>query len=326
MAPTNYQRRSRWGPEASVMEMTTSVTAAMTSEQIDAYVLHLRIEEITHKLSMNDIVPANRHRRCPSPEPQYDSSSRRTNTSYHRQKESLEKERHSLIQTALHKFPNYNPPQDYVQNSIRWRKIKEKVYIPVKEFPEVNFIGQILGPRGRSLTKMNDQSHATIQFRGRGSVKEGKGRRHRRNSEWVATDDHQEPLHCLITADTQQSVDRAKELIQEVVETAITIPELENDRKREQLRDLAKVNGTFRDYEGTEHGANMIRTLPATTGIVCYHCDGVGHLSRDCRTRKMERSQKIPPWRRTNTKDARLETEDALDLAYSQFLAEIGSD
>lgn len=34
------------------------ITANMTNEQLEAYTLHLRIEEISQKLRINDVVPA----------------------------------------------------------------------------------------------------------------------------------------------------------------------------------------------------------------------------------------------------------------------------
>lgn len=38
--------------------MPTAIVADMTSEQLEAYTLHLRIEEITQKLKIDDVVPA----------------------------------------------------------------------------------------------------------------------------------------------------------------------------------------------------------------------------------------------------------------------------
>ena len=40
------------------MNLPTAVLGNMTSEQLDAYTLHLRIEEISQKLRINDVVPA----------------------------------------------------------------------------------------------------------------------------------------------------------------------------------------------------------------------------------------------------------------------------
>lgn len=40
------------------MGLPTAIFATMTSEQLEAYALHLRIEEISQKLRISDVVPA----------------------------------------------------------------------------------------------------------------------------------------------------------------------------------------------------------------------------------------------------------------------------
>lgn len=40
------------------MGLPTAIFATMTNEQLEAYALHLRIEEISQKLRINDVVPA----------------------------------------------------------------------------------------------------------------------------------------------------------------------------------------------------------------------------------------------------------------------------
>jgi splicing factor 1 len=40
------------------MGLPTAIMSNMTSEQLEAYTLHLRIEEISQKLRINDVVPA----------------------------------------------------------------------------------------------------------------------------------------------------------------------------------------------------------------------------------------------------------------------------
>lgn len=61
--PRRRKKRNRWGDAsenkaAGLMGLPTAITAKMTMEQLDAYALHLRIEEITQKLKINDVVPA----------------------------------------------------------------------------------------------------------------------------------------------------------------------------------------------------------------------------------------------------------------------------
>lgn len=109
---------------------------------------------------------------------------------------------------------------------------------------------------------METESQAKIAIRGKGSVKEGKGR-----SDAAHSSNQEEDLHCLIMADTEDKVNKAKKLIHNVIETvrlphyiyprismlmirqAASIPEGQNELKRNQLRELAALNGTLRDDE-----------------------------------------------------------------------------
>lgn len=150
------RKRNRWGDAsdnkaAGLMNLPTAITAPMTAEQLDAYVTHLRIEEISQKLRINDVVPADGNRyewivrrarmvltaycRSPSPAPQYDNMGRRVNTREYRYRKKLEEERHKLIERAMQIIPSYHPPSDYRRPT----KTQEKVYVPVNDYPEINF-------------------------------------------------------------------------------------------------------------------------------------------------------------------------------------------
>lgn len=61
---------------------------------------------------------------------------------------------------------------------------------------------------------MENDSGAKIAIRGKGSVKEGKGR-----SDAAHSSNQEEDLHCLIMADTEEKVNKAKQLIHNVIET-----------------------------------------------------------------------------------------------------------
>lgn len=156
--PRQRKKRNRWGDAsenkaAGLINLPTAITASMTSEQLEAYTLHLRIEEISQKLRIDDVVPADGDRyvlaiparpqskpltvpsRSPSPPPQYDNHGRRVNTREYRYRKRLEDERHKLIEKAMKTIPNYHPPQDYRRPT----KTQEKVYVPVNDYPEINF-------------------------------------------------------------------------------------------------------------------------------------------------------------------------------------------
>ena len=73
--------------------------------------------------------------RSPSPPPQYDNFGRRVNTREYRYRKRLEDERHKQIEKAMKIIPNYHPPADYRRPT----KTQEKVYVPVNDYPEINF-------------------------------------------------------------------------------------------------------------------------------------------------------------------------------------------
>ena len=253
------KRRSRWGDaseKADVAGLPTAVTGAITGAQLDNYAIHVRLEEINKKLRTGDVVPPE-GQRSPSPPPQYDAYGRRMNTRELRYKQKLEDERMKLVDRAMKADPNFRPPTD-VFGTRKFGRPQDKVYIPVKEFPEINFFGLLVGPRGNSLKNMERQSGAKISIRGKGSVKEGK----QRPDAWAGDEDDE--LHCLITGDDERKVKACVALINKVIETvscaapiysmsadvqAASTPEGQNDHKRNQLRELASLNGTLRDDE-----------------------------------------------------------------------------
>ncbi|EEP82647.1 hypothetical protein UREG_07512 [Uncinocarpus reesii 1704] len=302
------KKRNRWGDAqenkaAGLMGLPTLIMANMTNEQLEAYTLHLRIEEISQKLRINDVVPADGDR-SPSPAPQYDNFGRRVNTRENRYRKRLEDERHKLIEKAMKVIPNYHPPSDYRRPT----KTQEKVYVPVNDYPEINFIGLLIGPRGNTLKKMETESGAKIAIRGKGSVKEGKGR-----SDAAHTSNQEEDLHCLIMADTEEKVNKAKKLIHNVIETAASIPEGQNELKRNQLRELAALNGTLRD---DENQACQNSQLSQPTSFVEF-VEMLGHMAKDCPDR-----QRGTDWR-NHGPSVRKGLGDAVDREMEQLMQEL---
>ncbi|GJD03717.1 zinc knuckle [Colletotrichum higginsianum] len=326
--PRRRKKRNRWGDAsenkaAGLMGLTTAITANMTGEQLEAYTLHLRITEISQKLRIDDVVPADGDR-SPSPPPQYDNHGRRINTREYRYRKRLEDERHKLIEKAMKTIPNYHPPQDYRRPT----KTQEKVYVPVNDYPEINFIGLLIGPRGNTLKKMEGESGAKIAIRGKGSVKEGKGR-----SDAAHASNQEEDLHCLIMAETEEKVNKAKKLIHNIIETAASIPEGQNELKRNQLRELAALNGTLRDDENQacqncgqigHRKYDCPERQNYTASIICRVCGNAGHMARDCPDR-----QKGASWRNDGAGSGRgpagrLGSGDAVDREYENGYAAYG--
>ncbi len=85
-------------------------------------------------------------------------------------------------------------------------------------------VGLLIGPRGNTLKKMETESGAKIAIRGKGSVKEGKGR-----SDAAHSSNQEEDLHCLVMADNEDKINKAKQLIHNVIETVCATLLCHND-------------------------------------------------------------------------------------------------
>ena len=90
---------------------------------------------------------------------------------------------------------------------------------------------------------MEKETGAKIIIRGKGSVKEGKVGR--KDGQPLPGED--EPLHAYVTATDLDSVNKAVAKIKEVIQQGVEVPEGQNDLRRNQLRELALLNGTLRE-------------------------------------------------------------------------------
>lgn len=274
------KRKSRWGDAADKVDIPTAIGSNVSAEELDKYAIQVRLDEIARKLRSGDFIPPDRER-SPSPPPIYGNEGRRINTREVRYRKKLEDERVSLVDRQLKLDPAFRPPAEYHATK-RNQRPTEKVYLPIKEFPEINFFGLLVGPRGNTLKTMERQSGAKISIRGKGSVKEGKGK---------GGNDDEEEMHCVVNADDEAAVKKCVRLINQVIETAASTPEGDNDHKRSQLRELAALNGTLRDDENQvckNCGNKGHRAFECpeqrnwTAHIICHRCGGQGHLARDC--------------------------------------------
>ncbi|KAJ3210762.1 Branchpoint-bridging protein [Clydaea vesicula] len=277
------KRKSRWGDseKKTIMPgLPTTIPTGLTSEQYDAYVMKVRIEEITCKLRTGDVLPVEieGRPRSISPEPIYGPDGKRVNMRTQRYAKKLEDERHKLVEMASKKIPGFLPPSDYKKPT----KTSERLYIPANDFPEINFIGLLIGPRGNTLKKLEADSGAKISIRGKGSVKEGKS---------GVTPGEDEELHCLIMADSEVKVKKAIAAVNKIIETAASVPEGQNELKRLQLRELASLNGTLRDEDALlctncgdagHRSFDCPETSNVTINVVCKICGGAGHIASDC--------------------------------------------
>ncbi|KAL5009827.1 hypothetical protein ScPMuIL_012132 [Solemya velum] len=123
----------------------------------------------------------------------------------------------------------------------------EKIYVPVKDHPDFNFVGRILGPRGMTAKELEQFTGCKIMVRGKGSMRDKKKEEMNRGKQnWEHLN---EELHVLITCeDTEnRSMLKLAKAVEEVKKLLVPAPEGEDDLKKMQLMELAILNGTYRD-------------------------------------------------------------------------------
>ena len=296
------KRKSRWADDdpKPVIQLPDFMGGIEFDPEIQA--LNSRLLEISRMLQSGlplDDRPEGA--RSPSPEPIYDNMGIRINTREYRARERLQKERQEIISQIIKKNPAFKPPADY-----RPPKLQKKLYIPMKEYPGYNFIGLIIGPRGNTQKRMEKETGAKIVIRGKGSVKEGRLQQKR---DLKPDPSENEDLHVLVEAETQESLDAAAGMVEKLLQP---VDEVLNEHKRQQLRELAALNGTIRDEEycrlcgepGHRQYACPTRTSTFKSEVVCKHCGDGGHPSIDCPVKGA--------------------TGKKMDDEYQNFLAELG--
>lgn len=126
-------------------------------------------------------------------------------------------------------------------------QLQEKLYVPVKEYPDFNFVGRILGPRGLTAKQLEAETGCKIMVRGKGSMRDKKKEEQNRGKpNWEHLN---EDLHVLITVeDSQNRAEiKLKRAVEEVKKLLVPAAEGEDNLKKMQLMELAILNGTYRD-------------------------------------------------------------------------------
>ncbi|TMW87129.1 hypothetical protein EJD97_020384 [Solanum chilense] len=303
---TGRKRKSRWAddepkPVIQLPDFMKDFTGGIEFDP-EIQALNSRLLEISRKLQSGmplDDRPEGA--RSPSPEPIYDNMGIRINTREFRAREKLNRERQEIISQIIKKNPAFKPPADY-----RPPKLQKKLYIPMKEFPGYNFIGLIIGPRGNTQKRMEKETGAKIVIRGKGSIKEG---RFQQKGNLKPDPADNEDLHVLVEAENQESVEAAAAMVEKLLQP---VDEVLNEHKRQQLKELAALNGTIRDEEfcrlcgepGHRQYACPSRTTTFKSEVLCKICGDGGHPTIDC------------PVKNTTGKK--------MDDEYQNFLAELG--
>ena len=251
----------------------------------------------------------------------YGADGKRKNTRAVRWRERYTAERQDLLEGIM-RLTSKGPQAIGLPgaSSLLVRKRVKKIRIPIDEHPNFNFIGLIIGPRGKTQKELESKTGCKISIRGRGSVKEGA--RGRRDGKVMEGDN--EPLHVVITGDNQRAVDAASDMVEQML---VVIDDEKNVHKQQQLRELALLNGTLKEQDVFcsicgEKGHRSFecpkRFSKAGAGLSvrCAICGDASHPTRDC-PRKNAPGVAGGPGRPGE------ENEQKIDSEYLSFMAEL---
>jgi splicing factor 1 len=250
------------------INLPVALTGRHASGRPEVVKLHMDLAEVERQIRVGEYVDTRpEHERSPSPPPIYDAHGVRLNTRDVRLKENIGRRRNLLIEELIKEDPTFVVPADY-----KPEKRIRKVLLETQ-----HHMGLVLGPRGNTQRRMQDETNTRISIRGRGSgSREGRG---------SACDE--EPLHVMIIGDNQADVDRAAEMVERCL---MPLDDEVNEHKKAQLRELALINGTLKT-------------------AFCAMCGETGHTQIECPNKQLQVYQ-LP-----DALQSKVEEQYARDLA-----------
>eukprot|EP00262_Sarcandra_glabra_P001935 TRINITY_DN1211_c0_g1_i2.p1 TRINITY_DN1211_c0_g1~~TRINITY_DN1211_c0_g1_i2.p1 ORF type:complete len:291 (+),score=41.71 TRINITY_DN1211_c0_g1_i2:141-1013(+) len=131
-----------------------------------------------------------------------------------------------------------------------------RVDIPVDNYPTYNFVGRLLGPRGNSLKRVEASTECRVLIRGRGSIKDPTREEMMRGK--PGYEHLNDPLHILVEAElpvdiVDSRLMQAREILEDLLKP---VDESQDFIKKQQLRELAMLNGTLRE-EGSQMSGSV---------------------------------------------------------------------
>ncbi|XP_057684133.1 KH domain-containing, RNA-binding, signal transduction-associated protein 1b [Corythoichthys intestinalis] len=122
-------------------------------------------------------------------------------------------------------------------------KLKERVLIPVKQYPKFNFVGKILGPQGNTIKRLQEELGAKISVLGKGSMRDKTKEEELRNGGEPKYAHLSMELHVFIEvyAPVPEAYVRMANAMGEVKK--FLFPDVTDDICQEQFMEMGYLNG-----------------------------------------------------------------------------------
>ncbi|XP_013793394.1 KH domain-containing, RNA-binding, signal transduction-associated protein 3-like, partial [Limulus polyphemus] len=121
-------------------------------------------------------------------------------------------------------------------------KHQVKVLVPVKDHPNFNFVGKLLGPKGNSLKQLQEETQTKMAVLGKGSMRDKKKEEDLRQLEDPKFFHLREDLHVEITAFAPAAEAYSRMAVALTRLKPFLVPDYYDEIRQKQLRELAILN------------------------------------------------------------------------------------
>ena len=261
----------------------------LSHSEIDQFLREQRLEVLLEKIRGGEIEIPDYGIRPPSPAPVFDRQGNKVNSCEARYGLAMQREFSRLVYWMIKHVHNYNPPPEY-----RPPMFSKRLFLPTDKYPGVNFAGLIIGPKGATLRRLEEECGCSINIRGIGSKRD-----ERHNAQ--TSDELRMPQHVYILANDEDKVKRAIEVLEPFVDPLHPDHELERLRGLEQLALASGGNIrdtlTARQLRLWEGDGNFDEGEYEMANVQCRICGDRGHPTIDCPRNKLSRETELDTWR-----------------------------
>ncbi|XP_044727347.1 KH domain-containing, RNA-binding, signal transduction-associated protein 2-like isoform X3 [Chrysoperla carnea] len=153
-------------------------------------------------------------------------------------------------------------------------KVSVKVLVPVREHPRFNFVGKLLGPKGNSMKRLQEETMCKMAVLGRGSMKDRAKEEELRNSLDPKYGHLSDDLHVEISALGPPAEAHARVAYALAEVRKYLIPDNNDNIRQEQMREMeiiSTIDPTTGEEIETAHPRGIKRSAPPSGTIIRAH-------------------------------------------------------
>ncbi|XP_058825287.1 RNA-binding protein asd-2 isoform X2 [Topomyia yanbarensis] len=135
-------------------------------------------------------------------------------------------------------------------------KIAVRVQVPVRDHPKFNFVGKLLGPKGNSLKRLQEETMCKMAVLGKGSMRDRKKEEELRHSGDPRYAHLAEDLHVEISTYTAPAEAHARIAYALAEVRRFLVPDYHDDIRQEQMWEMHALNSAQTASNGTNGNCN----------------------------------------------------------------------